>query len=282
MSNTNNIYCHFIGTVLSKLGANVTTLILRTLITRSDSEWLFFVDWENQTFTIPCSGWEVLNLEVHTTVSCLTGAVAAANTGVVLSFLRQPSNIRGQCSVAISEELPWKHSWFEPFRFLPAACLQSGSLKVDPGSCQPWAGLWLQACPVRRLRPFVDLGGLRGQLRSYTVKPPRLDPHSANSTYRLPPRLLLPLQSAATSDRPWYIAEHYETCFPLSQQGGLCGVLSSTICAFLQFFLFFSLSPELSTHIALQLRAIRLGAIAKGSASIRVPIIIPNQSHFSI
>lgn len=168
------------------------------------------------------------------------------------------------------------------FRFLPAACLQSGSLKVDPGSCQPWAGLWLQACPVRRLRPFVDLGGLRGQLRSYTVKPPRLDPHSANSTYRLPPRLLLPLQSAATSDRPWYIAEHYETCFPLSQQGGLCGVLSSTICAFLQFFLFFSLSPELSTHIALQLRAIRLGAIAKGSASIRVPIIIPNQSHFSI
>lgn len=196
-------------------------------------------------------------------------------------FLRQPSNIRGQCSMAISEELPWKHSWFEPFRFPPAACLQSGSLKVDPGSCQPWAGLWLQACPVRRLRPFVDLGGLRGQLRSYTVKPPRLDPRSANSTYRLLPRLLLPLQSAATSDRPWYIAEHYETCFPLSQQGGLCGVcvIFHYLCLSPIFFFFL---PELSTHIALQLRAIRLGAIAKGSASIRVPIIIPNQSHFSI
>lgn len=36
--------------------------------------------------------------------------------------LRQPSNIEGQFNMAISEELPWKHSWFEPFRFLLAAC----------------------------------------------------------------------------------------------------------------------------------------------------------------
>lgn len=133
--------------------------------------------------------------------------------------------------MAISGELPWKHSWFEPFRFLPAACLQSGLLKVDPGSCQPWAGLWLQACPVQRLHPFVDLGGLRGQLRSYTIKPPCLNPYAANSTYCFLPRLLLP-----TFDRPWYIAGHYKTCLPLSQQGGLCVVLSFTICALLHFF----------------------------------------------
>ncbi len=172
--------------------------------------------------------------------------------------------------MAISEELPWKHSWFEPFRFFPAACLQSGSLKVDPGACQPWAGLWLQACPVQRLHPFVDLGGLRGQLRSYTVKPPRLDPHSANSTYCL----LLPLQSAATSDRPWYIAEHYETCFPLSQQGGLC-----VIFHYLCLSAFFSLTVDSHCITAV---CYRTRSHCKGSASIRLPIIIPNQSHFSI
>lgn len=160
-------------------------------------------------------------------------------------LLRQPSNIWGQLSMAISEELPWKQSWFEPFRFLLAACLRSVSLKVDPSSCQPWAGLWLQACPIQRLRPFVDLGGLRGQLYSYTVKPSCLDPHSANSTYCLLPRLLRLLQSAATSDRPWYIAEHYKTWFPLSQQGWVCVVLSSTICAFLYFF---SLNCRLTLH----------------------------------
>lgn len=178
--------------------------------------------------------------------------------------------------MAISEELPWKHSWFKPFRFLPAACLQSGSPKVDPGSCQPWAGLWLQACPVQRLHPFVDLGGLRGQLRSYTVKPPCLDPHSANSTYCLLPRLLLPLQSAATSDRPWYIAEHYKTCFPLSQQEGICVVLSFTICAFLHFF-----SQTVDSHCITAV-CYKTPSHCKGSASIRAPIIIPNQSHFSI
>lgn len=186
---------------------------------------------------------------------------AEANTGVEhlqeLFPFRQLSNIWGQFSMAISGELPWKYCWFEPFSFLPAACLQSAPLKVDPGSCQPWAGLWLQACPVQRLRPFVDLGGLRGQLRSYTVKPPL----PGSSLCQL--HLLSPAPSPAPSPicsylRPWYIAEHYKTCFPLSQQGGLCVVLSFTICAFLHFFF-----PELSTHIALQLRAIRLQAIAK-------------------
>lgn len=144
-------------------------------------------------------------------------------------------------------------------------------MKVDPSSCQPWAGLWLQACPIQRLRPFVDLGGLRGQLHSYTVKP-------LAWIFTLPTPLTIScpiscsLSSICSSLRP--LIHHsnacYKTRFPLSQQGGLCSVLSFAICAFL--------SPKLSTHIALQLCAIRL----QGSASIRVPIIIPNQLRFSI
>ena len=73
-----------------------------------------------------------------------------------------------------------------------------------------------------------------------------LHPHSANSTYCLLLLLLLPLQSAAASDRPRYFAEHHKMCLPLSQQGRLCVVLSFTICAILHFF--FSPSCRLTLH----------------------------------
>lgn len=194
-----------------------------------------------------------------------TVAVTAANTAFPL---RQPSNIWGQFSVAISEGLPWK----QPFSFLPAACLHAGLLKVDPSCCQPWAGLWLQACPIQRLRPCVDLGGLRGQLRSYTVKPPRLDPRSASSTYRLLPCLLLPLQSAL----PLTALIRSADMFP-SQPA------SRVICCYLSlcvpFSTFFPSRPVDSHRITAACH--RTGSHCERSASIRAPIIISNQSHFS-
>lgn len=174
---------------------------------------------------------------------------------------------RGKFSMAKVKKSCKGHPFRNPSSLLTAACLQSGLLKVDLSSCQPWAGLWLQACPVRRLCPFVNLGGLWGQLCSYTVKPLCLDPCSANSIYHL-----LPLQSAAISDTQQSSTRHVS--LSASEDGYV--VLSSAICAFLQFF------PLTVDSHCITAVCYNTGSHCEGSASIRVPIIIPNQLHFSI
>lgn len=155
--------------------------------------------------------------------------------------------------MTISRELPWKHSWFEPVRFPPAACLQQHSVKVDPGSCQPWAGLWLQACPVRRLRLFVDLGGAegsapflhRGTLFAWILTlPTPLTVSCLISNLQLYLRQTLIHRSALRDTFPSQPARRITHCY-------------------LSLSLPLSISSELSAHIALQLCATRLQAIAK-------------------
>lgn len=152
---------------------------------------LFLIIWMNWTFKI-----QIIYMQTPYIISVVA---FAAEAGVLHSqelFFGGSSEIF-EANLARQKLRNYHKSppHSSPLGFFQQLVYSRACRKLTPASCQPWAGLWLQACPVRRLHPFVNLGGLRGQLRSYTVKPPRLDPHSASSTYHL-----LPLQSAATSD----------------------------------------------------------------------------------
>lgn len=88
-------------------------------------------------------------------------------------------------------------------------------------------------------------------------------------------QLHLPSPAPPISCYLWYTVELCKTCLPLSQQGWLCCVILHYMC----------LSPifplTVDSHCITAV-CYNTGSHCKGSASIRVPIIIPNQLHFSI
>lgn len=209
------------------------------------------------------------------TINSWTIAVVEPNDGVMLlnqTFpSRQPLNVEGQFSVAKSEKFSWKNLDLSPLALLPAACLQSDSLKVDPGSCQPWAGPGQS-----HLTPLSICRSWRAEGSALFLH--RQAPLPRSSLCQL--HLLSPALSPICCYLwPTLIRSRAPQDAFLSQptRRFMCCVISCYLCLSPLFFFYWAVGSHCITA-----PCYRTPSHFKGSASIRTPIIISNQSHFSI